>query len=279
MAKTVTRKARSYDPAKVRAALAAQTGALRAAVRRLCEDPSAEALLAGPTRLGEWTVRELVAHLALQLAWTPAHLADPVEGKAALDLLGWVDGVGSLAELLDAGTREYGAQAFAGPPAAVAAAFDAAADALLALLDGPEARDEQRRFGIRLGAMTLADFLITRLVEAVVHADDLAAALGDDGFPHDRFALATVCRLLADAFAAQVPGGAVELRVPPFAVVQAVPGPRHTRGTPPNVVEAAPLDWVRLATGRVAWAELVGGPRLTASGERSDVSGYLPVLR
>ncbi|PYC68700.1 hypothetical protein C7C46_28720 [Streptomyces tateyamensis] len=279
MANTAARKARSYDPAKVRAALAAQTDALRTVVRGLCADPAAEELLAGPTRLGEWTVRELVAHLALQLAWAPAHLADPVEGRAALDLAGWVGGVGSLAELLDAGTRQYGAQAFAGPPAEVAAGFDAAADALLALLAGPEVRDERRRFEIRLGSMTLTDFLITRLVEAVVHADDLAAALGPAEFPHDRFALATVCRLLADAFAARVPGGAVELRVPPFAVVQAVPGPRHTRGTPPNVVEAAPLDWIRLATGRVGWAELADGPRLTASGERSDLSGYLPVLR
>ncbi|MFE0461034.1 sterol carrier family protein [Kitasatospora sp. NPDC058965] len=278
MEKTVSRKARSYDPVKVRAALAAETGALRALVHRICADPAAEAVLAGPTRLGEWTVRELVAHLALQLAWVPAHLDEPVAGGPALDLVGWVDGVGALSELLDAGTRAHSAQAFAGPPEAVAAAFDEAADALLALLDGPEVRDEQRRFGIRLGVLTLADMLVTRLVEAVVHADDLAAALGLDEFPHDRFALASVSRLLADSFAAQVPGGAVELRVPPFAVVQAVPGPRHTRGTPPNVVETAPLDWIRLATGRLGWAELVGGPRLTASGERSDLSPYLPVL-
>jgi uncharacterized protein (TIGR03083 family) len=279
MAKTVTRKARSYDPAKVRAALAAQTGALREAVRGLCADPAAERLLAAPTRLGEWTVRDLVAHLALQLAWVPAHLGDPLEGRPALDLTGWVGGVGSLSELLDAGTRAHRAEAFAGPPAVVAEGFDRAAEALLVLLDGPEVLDGQRRFEIRLGSMTLADMLVTRLVESVVHADDLAAALGWADFPHDRFALASVCRLLADALAVQQPGAAVELRVPPFAVVQAVPGPRHTRGTPPNVVETGPLSWIRLATGRSDWSAAVERAELSASGERSDLGPFLPVLR
>jgi hypothetical protein len=87
-----------------------------------------------------------------------------------------------------------------------------------------------------------------------------------------------VTRLLADAFADQVPGGAVELRIPPYAVVQAVPGPRHTRGTPPNVVETDPLTWIRLATGRTDWASAVDGFAVAASGERSDLGGYLPVM-
>ncbi|WP_035847261.1 maleylpyruvate isomerase family mycothiol-dependent enzyme [Kitasatospora azatica] len=279
MAKTVTRKARSYDPAKVRVALAAETEALRQAVHRLCGDAAAERLLAAPTRLGEWTVRDLVAHLALQLAWVPNHLDQPPAGRAALDLVGWVGGVGSLSELLDSGTRAYRAQAFAGSPAEVAAEFDRAADALAELLDGPEVRDEQRRFEIRLGSMTLSDMLVTRLVETVVHADDLAAAVGLADFSHDRFALASVSRLLADALAAQQPGAAVELRVPPFAVVQAVPGPRHTRGTPPNVVETDPLSWIRLATGRLDWSVAVDSAEVSASGERSDLSAFLPVLR
>jgi len=128
-------------------------------------------------------------------------------------------------------------------------------------------------------------------VETVVHADDLAAALAaacpelcpdPDAFPHDRRALAAVTRLLADSLAVQAPGGAVELRIPPFAVVQCVPGPRHTRGTPPNVVETTALPWIRLATGRVGWAEATGAEgnvaQLTASGERSDLSALLPVM-
>lgn len=272
------RRARSYDPAKVRAALAAQTQALRGAVHRLCADPQAPRLLGAPTRLGGWRVRELLAHLALQLAWVPRHIDQPLEGRPALSLSAWAAGVGEAAEALDAGAREHAAGPFSGAPAELAAEFDAAADALLALLAGPEVADEQRRFEIRLGSMTLADMLVTRLVETVVHADDLAAALGVADFPHDRFALASVCRLLADAFADQVPGGAVELRIPPYAVVQAVAGPRHTRGTPPNVVETDPLSWIRLATGRLDWASAVDDALVRPSGERSDLAAHLPVL-
>lgn len=121
------------------------------------------------------------------------------------------------------------------------------------------------------------DALPARCAELVVRTDDLAAATGLD-VPYDRQALATAVRVLADALAAKAPGGSVELRVPPFAVVQCVEGPRHTRGTPPNVVETDPLTWVRLATGRIGWAEALEAADVTASGERADLSGYLPVL-
>ncbi|MDH6580351.1 sterol carrier family protein [Kitasatospora sp. MAP5-34] len=271
-------KPRTYDPAKVRTALARQAEALRGAVRSLCGDPDASTLLARPTRLGEWTVRELVAHLALQIGWLPRHLGEPLAGRAALSLSQWASGVAAVAPLLDSATREHAGEVFAGSPGEVAAAFDGEVDALLAVLAGPEVLEAGRRFEIRLGSMLLADFLVTRLVETVVHADDLADALGLADFPHERQALAAVTRLLADAFADQVPGGAVELRIPPFAVVQAVPGPRHTRGTPPNVVETDPLSWIRLATGRTDWATEVEDAAVSASGERSDLSGYLPVL-
>ncbi|MFJ1705381.1 sterol carrier family protein [Kitasatospora sp. NPDC088346] len=271
-------RTRTYDPVKVRAALAAQTEALRAAVRALCADPAAERLLAAPTRLGTWTVRELLAHLALQVGWVPRHLDQPSQGRPPLALTRWVAGVGDLAPLLDDAAREHAAGAFEGTPARVAAEFDREADALRDLLTDPAAADPARRFEIRLGSMTLTDMLVTRLVETVVHADDLADALGLGDFPHDRQALAAVARLLADSFAEQVPGGAVELRVPPFAVVQAVAGPRHTRGTPPNVVEAGPLTWIRLATGRLDWATAVEEGAVSASGERSDLGAHLPVL-
>ncbi|MFJ9693083.1 sterol carrier family protein [Kitasatospora sp. NPDC101183] len=266
-------KSRTYQPQKVRAALAAQTEALRALVAGLGDEQ-----LELPTRLGQWRVRELVAHLAVQVAWVPEHLDDPLEGRAPLDLTGWVAAVGGVAPLLDEQTRAETARGFAGGAASVAEAFGRAADALTALLERPEAADPERRFEIRLGSMALTDMLVTRLVETVVHADDLADALGLDAFPHDRQALAAVTRLLADAFAERTPGGAVELRVPPYAVVQAVEGPRHTRGTPPNVVETDPLTWIRLATGRLGWAEAEEGAALSASGERSDLRAYLPVL-
>jgi uncharacterized SCP-like protein len=77
--------------------------------------------------------------------------------------------------------------------------------------------------------------------------------------------------------AQQVPGRSVELRVPPFVAVQCVPGPRHTRGTPPNVVETDPATWLRLATGALAWADAVGEGRVSASGNRADLSPHLPL--
>ncbi|MER7583805.1 sterol carrier family protein [Kitasatospora sp. NPDC097691] len=266
-------KSRTYQPQKVRAALAAQTGALRSAVNGLTAEQ-----LDLPTRLGSWTVRELVAHLAVQLDFVPAHLDDPLRGRPPLDLSGWVAAVGTVAGPLDEQARERATADFGGDPAAVAEAFGRAADALTGLLERPEAADPARRFEIRLGSMTLADMLVTRLVEVVVHADDLADALGPDAFPHDRQALAAVTRMLADAFADHAPGGAVELRIPPYAVVQAVEGPRHTRGTPPNVVETDPLTWIRLATGRTDWAAAVESAAVSASGERSDLRAHLPVL-
>ena len=78
--------------------------------------------------------------------------------------------------------------------------------------------------------------------------------------------------------ASRAPGRTVEVRVPPFAAVQCVPGPRHTRGTPPNVVETDALTWLDLATGELSWAAAMASGRLRASGQRADISGYLPVV-
>jgi hypothetical protein len=80
-----------------------------------------------------------------------------------------------------------------------------------------------------------------------------------------------------DQLAGLAPGRAVEVRVPPYGAVQAVEGPRHTRGTPPNVVEADPVTWVLLAAGRLGWTAAVGSGRVRASGARSDLSAYLPL--
>jgi hypothetical protein len=90
---------------------------------------------------------------------------------------------------------------------------------------------------------------------------------------------AVSCRRLAETFAARVPGRSVELRVAPFIAVQAVPGPRHTRGTPPNVVETDGLTWLRLATGRMEWADAVGSGAVRASGQRADLHEFLPLPR
>ena len=76
---------------------------------------------------------------------------------------------------------------------------------------------------------------------------------------------------------AKAPGGAVEVRVPPYAVAQCVEGTRHTRGTPPAVVEMDAPTWIGLATGDLEWDEAVRDGRLVASGERSDLGPLLPV--
>lgn len=129
------------------------------------------------------------------------------------------------------------------------------------------------------GAITARDWLTTRIVDLVVHTDDLTRSLPDrEPAPIVRPALATAVRSLAEMLAAQAPGRSVEVRVPPFIAVQAVPGPRHTRGTPPNVVETDPLTWLRLATGRQHFADAVAKGQVRASGLRADLSPHLPVL-
>lgn len=76
------------------------------------------------------------------------------------------------------------------------------------------------------------------------------------------------------------PGSSVEVRVPPHAVVQCVAGPRHTRGTPPNVVETDPRTWLLLATGELDWDAALRGGQLSASGSRAgEVAGWLPLLK
>jgi hypothetical protein len=77
--------------------------------------------------------------------------------------------------------------------------------------------------------------------------------------------------------AARAPGRSVEVRVPPFGAIQCIAGPRHTRGTPPNVIETDPMTFLRLATGRLSWADARTGGRLSASGIRTDISDLLPL--
>ncbi len=85
-------------------------------------------------------------------------------------------------------------------------------------------------------------------------------------------------RSLAQLLTLSSPGRSVEIRVPPFVAVQAIAGPRHTRGTPPNVVETDARTWLHLATGRRAFADAVAGGDVRASGNRADLTPYLPLL-
>ncbi len=117
-----------------------------------------------------------------------------------------------------------------------------------------------------------AEALGAASISAVLAAIDL-------GQDPERDATRLAVSHLLGLLARRAPGRAVEVRIPPYAAVQAVAGPRHTRGTPPNVVETDAVTWILLATGRLPWADAAAGGRLRASGPRADISGYLPLAR
>jgi Bacterial SCP ortholog len=115
-------------------------------------------------------------------------------------------------------------------------------------------------------------------VQSWLHSGDSGAEPEPDPPPRPQVALAV--RLTLRALAASAPGGSVEVRVPPFGVVQCVAGPKHTRGTPPNVVQTDPRTWLRLATGYIEWSDAVHRGALIASGTRADaVAHWLPLVR
>lgn len=111
-----------------------------------------------------------------------------------------------------------------------------------------------------------------RLADALVGA---VLAAYDAGRDPARAAERLAARVLLDRLASAAPGRSVEVRVPPYAAVQCVEGPRHTRGTPPNVIEIDPRTWILLATGRLAWT--AAADRVSASGARADLSAWLPL--
>lgn len=86
-------------------------------------------------------------------------------------------------------------------------------------------------------------------------------------------------RAVLASLTAAAPGSSVELRVPPYAAVQLVGGAKHRRGTPPAVVQLPPAALLRLAVGEQSWSVAVADGTVRASGERSDLSGLLPVYR
>lgn len=96
----------------------------------------------------------------------------------------------------------------------------------------------------------------------------------DAAAPQD---VATAVRWTLEELALAAPGRAVEVRVPPYAAVQCLPGPTHRRGTPPTVIETDPVTWLRLAVGELSWAEALSDGAVLASGARADLSAWLPV--
>ena len=89
---------------------------------------------------------------------------------------------------------------------------------------------------------------------------------------------ATFVRFTLEELATLAPGNSVEVRVPPLGVTQCVAGPRHTRGTPPSVVETSPAVWAALVLGTCSWEQAVAAGVLDASGERSNLSTLLPLF-
>ena len=110
--------------------------------------------------------------------------------------------------------------------------------------------------------------------------DSVAAVLRalDAGLAPEPGDQRTAARHLLYTLVARHPGRVLEVRIPPVAAVQCLPGPVHTRGTPPNVVETDPLTFLRLATGRIAWADAVAGGTIHASGLRADLAPMLPLF-
>ena len=127
-------------------------------------------------------------------------------------------------------------------------------------------------------ALGLADWDGSATISALgaACADSVIGAV-DAGLEPQREALRGAVIYTLDQLAGRAPGRAVEVRVPPFGAIQAIEGPRHTRGTPPNVVETDALTWVLLASGRLGWAASVASGTVRASGPRSDLAGYLPL--
>ena len=97
-----------------------------------------------------------------------------------------------------------------------------------------------------------------------------------EGAPHpDDEAMAV--RYTLQLLRQKAPGSSVEVRVPPWGAVQAIEGPSHTRGTPPAVVEMTPEAWLSVATGTRSFDDALADGSIHASGERSNLTGWLPL--
>lgn len=229
-----------------------------------------------PTVLPEWDVRSLTGHVLLVHAGLLRVLDRPT-GNAPVPLHVWVRRYRrDVDQILDATAASTANHTGAQLTAELAATLDALTDRLSRADVGPAVLDGPR------GPTTAGDFLLSRVVEVVVHADDLSRSLPErEPVTLHRRALSVCSRTLTAILAGQQPGRSIEVRIPPFAAVQCGigdPGPSHTRGTPPNVVETDAVTFLRLATGRMSWAEAVQTGRVAASGLRADLSPALPLL-
>jgi uncharacterized protein (TIGR03083 family) len=258
--------ARRPDDARLAEAFAAQWRLVVDGV-----DELDDAAFAEPSLLPGWTVGDLVAHCARSGGALAGALANEVDAAPGADAVEYLGGVGGRAEAVaDAARSDAAGLSARELRALLRSAVATSTGALTAARTASDASWD-RVIGSPGGPIRLGDFVVTRCVEGVVHGLDLGLAPARD-------ALRIATRALVDLLAARAPGRSVEVRVPPFAAVQVVDGPRHTRGTPANVVEADAVAFVQLAAGRVEWATAVADGRLAASGERADLRPWLPLL-
>jgi hypothetical protein len=134
----------------------------------------------------------------------------------------------------------------------------------------------RRRIAVDEGRAALAAWLNANTA-APDSADAAVSAVPEPVAAVPRNTLATAVRYSLEEVSARAPGNSVEVRVPPFGVTQCVEGPRHTRGTPPNVIECDAATWLAMVGGLLSWADAVDAGRVAASGLRADLSGLLPL--
>ncbi len=229
-----------------------------------------------PSVLAGWDVRTLIGHLVFMNLGIARVLSRPT-ASAPVPLYEYVRRYRPNADQIDAAARAASAdRSGAVVTAELAAAVEVVAGRLLGGEVLPQVVEGPR------GACSVADFVASRVVEIVVHADDLSRSVPDRvPIPLNRRALSVCSRGLASILAGQHPGRSIEVRIPPYAAVQCGigdPGPTHTRGTPPNVVETDALTFLRMATGRTSWDASMRTGKVAASGLRADLSAALPLL-
>ena len=253
----MVRQTRRLDLGILKNALTAQWWALSEHVSELDADARNE-----PSRRPGWTTDQVVQHVSEVVSVAAYGIARAARGRPTLGIAGWL-----------MPSRWTQRRSNAAPELAMRPGHASLADIVdeaTKLLEACE--DPAHGVPLAQGVMRLDDFLVVQVIATVVLADDLSAE-----FPHDPDAIALSTRAFVGVLATAAPGESVEVRIPPFAVVQCIAGPRHTRGTPPNVIETDPLTWIRLASGRLTWAQALADGTVSASGERADLSQVLPL--
>ncbi|KAA8827159.1 sterol carrier family protein [Bifidobacterium tissieri] len=78
----------------------------------------------------------------------------------------------------------------------------------------------------------------------------------------------------------RAPGEGVEVRVAPWGAIKILEGPASDPHnlTPPDVIELEPDVWLRLVCGVSTWDEEKDAGRISAVGERDDLSELLPLI-